>query len=156
MSFKNIALINKLKVGDPIAKAVLHCINSHANKDTFIAYPSVATISKETEYSERVVYRKIKYLVDKGFLKKHRRGANKVNIYKVVLPASHGGTDAQAHEHIHDNINKENKHGKHRAVETKGEIISTNKIKNNFSKTNNRKSSYYARVYHGLKNRGAS
>ena len=149
MSFYNIRDIYNLKVGDAKAKAVLLCINHFINKDTNIAFPSVPTIAKYTEYSERTVYRCIKLLVDKKFLIK-KKTHNHVNQY--ALTVSHPTPDSQSPEHtINIDNTRSNNNEPTKNNKSKAEIHSITKTRNFFASKHNKKSSFFGDAYSSLK-----
>lgn len=153
MSFYNIRDIYNLKVGDAKAKAVLLCINHFINKDTKIAFPSIPTIAKYTEYSERTVYRCIKLLVDKKFLMK-KKTHNHVNQYALILTASHLTPDSQSPKHtINIDNTRSNKNEPTKNNKSKAEIHSITKTRNFFASKRYQKSSFFSDAYSSLKDR---
>ncbi len=162
MSFYNIRDIYNLKVGDAKAKAVLLCINHFINKDTKIAFPSIPTIAKYTEYSERTVYRCIKLLVDKKFLMK-KKTHNHVNQYALILSISHPTPDSQSPEHtinIDNTRSNKNEPTKNKSKPSsnnrRAEIHSITKTRNFFASKRYQKSSFFGDAYSSLENRRKS
>jgi hypothetical protein len=174
MSFYNIRDIYNLKVGDAKAKAVLLCINHFINKDTKIAFPSIPTIAKYTEYSERTVYRCVKLLVDKNFLIK-KKTHNHVNQYALALSISHPTPDSQSPKHTinidntrsnknettkNNMYNKKTNTTKSNKTSTnnksKAEIHSITKTRNFFATKRYQKSSFFSDAYSSLKDRRES
>lgn len=89
MSLKVTAWVYDQTVGDWGAKAVLAKIADNAN-DAGVAWPSIALISRQTEIPERTVKRKIKYLIDHGWLTvektRSKSGSWGANTYTVHGP----------------------------------------------------------------------
>ena len=153
MSFYNIRDIYNLKVGDAKAKAVLLCINFFINKDTNIAFPSIATIAKHTEYSERTVYRCIKLLVDKKFLIK-KKTHHQVNQYSLLLPNSQVTPDQEADKHIINNVyTRSSNNEPTNTTKSEAKIHSIAKTRNFFSNKRYQKSSFFSDAYSQLKDR---
>jgi len=156
LSFYNIRDIYNLKVGDAKAKAVLLCINFFINKDTNIAFPSIATIAKHTEYSERTVYRCIKLLVDKKFLIK-KKTHHQVNQYALLLPTSQVTPDQEADKHIINNVYTRSSNNvqtfTNRSTQQKSKNQSNRKTRSFFSNRSYEKNSFFSDAYSQLKDR---
>lgn len=67
----------KCKTGDPVAKHVLLKLADNAN-DSGKCWPSIATMSDETELSQRTIQTKVRFLEKLGVLVSER-GANRCN-----------------------------------------------------------------------------
>lgn len=74
--------------GGPMPKLVLLVLAEHANREGR-ATTSVATLSRETEASERTVRRALGALVERGLIARARRhdgtGATVANAYRLLL-----------------------------------------------------------------------
>jgi hypothetical protein len=78
------------KVGDPQAKSILMCLANRAD-ETGMCYPGIAYIERITELSRRTIIRKIKFLEEKGYLRKQKRKVegkkeNATNLYFMPVP----------------------------------------------------------------------
>lgn len=155
MSFRNIRHIYGTEIGNANAKSVLLCINHFINEKTGRAFPSVSTIAKYTELNQRTIYRALKYLVENKFLKKIKT-PNAVNQYEL-LTVCHVTTDTESHYHTNNIVNtKRGKNESSNSIKSKAEITRINQTQNYFASRGNRKSSFFAKAYTSLKNRGAS
>lgn len=72
MSFKLVAAVFDMKVGNPLRKMVLIKLADQANDDG-ICWPSYESIARSCEISRRSVVTHIQWLEDNGFLKIERR-----------------------------------------------------------------------------------
>jgi len=87
VSFKASAWAVEQRVGDPIAKLLLLTLAEAAGIENQSCYPSNKTLADRIEASEDTVTRKMKVLVDGGFIRVERRnrpdGSRTSNLYIV-------------------------------------------------------------------------
>jgi len=89
MSLKAMAWAIEQDCGSPSAKVTLWSIANHADKDTWLAWPSQDSISKETEQSHDSVSRRIPELEKLGLVRRipmRYAGRRSVDLY--ILPPS--------------------------------------------------------------------
>lgn len=73
MSFQAVAWAIEVRVGDPILKTLLMTICHHADRETWVCWPSQDLLAHETEVSKRTIQRKLEELQEKGFIRITKR-----------------------------------------------------------------------------------
>jgi len=71
------------------AAHILHCYADYVNEETRRAYPSAATLSRQTGFARNTVTKHIEYLEESGLLRKvgrSGRGQGGANMYEVAYP----------------------------------------------------------------------
>lgn len=91
MSWQDSDKVRGIKVGNSAAKFVLRCLADFKNSETGQCYPSVQTISQETELNTKTVFKALKYLEEHGFIRKERVVKNASNRYLLFLDHSISG-----------------------------------------------------------------
>lgn len=100
MSGKLVGLAMERRVGSPTAKLVLVKLADQANDDG-ISWPSVKTICKHTELSERAVQEQIRKLEKMGLLRivprRREDGKSTSNVYQLLLALPEVARVQEAH-----------------------------------------------------------
>lgn len=86
MAFAYTNSAKKIRVGNPVAKAILLLLADMADADGF-CYPSEKTIAETLELGESTVRKWLKYLADKNYIRKSKLSGElwKHNAYKMVF-----------------------------------------------------------------------
>ena len=83
MSIRAMRAVDESEIGDPTGKAVLYKIADNAD-DAGECWPSVQTLARGTEWSERTVQRKVRWLERNGYLIRLFR-AGRSTLYRIPL-----------------------------------------------------------------------
>lgn len=87
MGVRNISDALETVIGSPTDKLVLIVIANHADDDTKEAWPSIPTLARKTDLSERAVWGAIQRLKAAGRLVLMKSGRRRSNTYRLVLPS---------------------------------------------------------------------
>lgn len=89
MSHYAMGWAQRLKLGDPVAKAVLTHMCYVMRDENLLVYVGIPTLEEYTEYEERAIRAAIKRLLDRGVLIDTERKRNNVPIYRVAWYEEH-------------------------------------------------------------------
>ena len=88
MSNTALTRVRKIKTGRPSAKQILTALADHAD-DTGRCFPSIKALTAETELSRSTIQRELKYLVERGFVRREARtrtdGGRGSDAYVLIL-----------------------------------------------------------------------